>query len=175
MILGRSGSDEAIDRLQALTETLWVRTALGKCLTIDRARRDDGSPHVEVVKGRYDIVVTERGRELQRMAGLTMEEAARSFLFDMARAHASTAELASRTSPENAPPLPWGSVDDGYSRWNWMAPSIEIMARILPEHGDWAWQYYREVLDRAPLEEYERRNARYPLPDEWEADQSGST
>jgi hypothetical protein len=60
--------NDLIGELQALTEGLWARAGLGECVQIARVRRDDGSAHVEVVAGRYDIVVTERGK--MRFSGL---------------------------------------------------------------------------------------------------------
>jgi hypothetical protein len=40
------------------------------------------------------------------------------------------------------------------------------MAKISPEFGVWAEDYYGQVLKLAPLEAYEKRNSRYPLPAE---------
>ncbi|NTG20686.1 hypothetical protein G6L00_09615 [Agrobacterium rhizogenes] len=155
--------NDLIGELQALTESLWARAGLGECVQIPWQRQNDGSAHVEVVGDRCDIVVTERGGELQRMAGLSLSDAARWFLIDMAQGHAQSAELRNRITPENAPLLPNGLKDDGYSRWNWMAPTVEIMSRISPNLGDWTRQEYESVLRRAPLADYEKRNARYPL------------
>lgn len=157
-------NSDPIEELQTLTERLWARAGLGDCVQIDRERHDNGSPHIEMVAGRYDIVVTERGSELQRIAGLSLSDTARWFLFGMASAHAQSTELRRRNAPRDAPALPSGIKDDGYSRWNWMAPTIDTMSCISPDLGDWARQEYRGVLSRFPLEEYEKRNARYPLP-----------
>ncbi|MEB2847000.1 hypothetical protein GAO09_16220 [Rhizobiales bacterium RZME27] len=154
---------DLIEELQALTERLWARAGLGDCVQIARERHDDGSPHIEVVAGRYDIVVRERGRELQRIAGLSLSDTARWFLFGMAVAHAQSAELGSRSAPKNAPALASGIQDDGYSRWNWMAPTVDTMSRISSDLGDWTLQEFRRVLSRTPLAEHEKRNARYPL------------
>ncbi|MEO9336589.1 hypothetical protein ABFT80_04015 [Mesorhizobium sp. SB112] len=156
--------DDPIEELQALIERLWARTGLGNCVQIARSRQDDGSAHVEVVVDRYDLVITERGNDLDRIAGLSVSDAARWFLMGMAERHAQKAELQNRVAPEDASPLLSGIDDDGYSRWNWMAPAIETMSRISPQLGDWMIQEYEVVLRRAPLADYERRNARYPLP-----------
>jgi hypothetical protein len=65
--------NDLIGELQALTGSLWARAGLGECVQIPRQRQDDGSAHVEVIEDdRCDIVVTERGGELQRMAGLSL-------------------------------------------------------------------------------------------------------
>ncbi len=159
---------DLIGELQALTERLWAKAGLGDCVQIARERRDDGSAHIEIVADRYDIVVTERGREFQRIASLSLFDAARWFLFDMAVAHALSAELRNRSTPKGAPPLPNGTKDDGYSRWNWMAPTVETMSRISPDLGDWTLQEYRRVLSRGPLADYEKRNVRHPLPPAFE-------
>ena len=155
---------DLIVELQAVTEGLWARADLGECIQIPRVRRDDGSAHVEVVAGRYDIVITERGSEIQRIAGLSLSDAARRFLIGMAEAHAQSIELRSRSAPSDVAPLPYGLRDDGYSRWNWMAPTVEIMSRISSNLGEWKLENYRRVLHRAPLADFEKRNARYPLP-----------
>lgn len=153
----------SLRKLRKTVETLWARTGLDGRADIFDARRDDGSAHVEIVAGRYDIVVTERGQETERIAGLSLEEAAGWFLFGMASAHGQVAEIKGRQAPRDAPPLPCGLVDDGYSRWNWMAPTIAILNRISAEHGEMALRDYREVLSRHPLSAAEIRNARYPL------------
>jgi hypothetical protein len=50
-----------------------------------------------------------------------------------------------------------------YSRWNWMAPTIEIMHRISPEFGKWTSDDFQNTLLRSPLEDYEKRSSRYLL------------
>ncbi len=155
---------DRIDELQLRVETLWARTGLSGAVQIVRNRQDDGSPHVEIRGDLYDIVVTERGSENKRIADLTLNDAARWFVFGMAVGHAQRDELQNRRAPDNAPLLASGLKDDGYSRWNWMAPAIEIMAKISPEFGVWAEDYYGQVLKLYPLEAYEKRNSRYPLP-----------
>jgi len=108
------------------------------------------------------MVAPHRGREGQ-LAGLRLSEAARAFLLRMAESHAQSAEMqARRRDPAHA--LRNGL--DSYSRWNWMAPTIDIMGRISPDLGAWTLDGYRRALDRAPLSDREKRNARHPLPPE---------
>ena len=164
MRLFRSKQEKLLDDLQQEINQRWARVGLGKANPFFRSRRDDGSPHVEVRGARYDIVVTERGSENQRVAGLCLEDAARWFVFGMAAGHAQRDELRMRTAPKDAPKLPHGLTDDGYSRWNWMAPAIGMMEKISAEWGEWARKDYQAVLRRAPLQDYEKRNARFPLP-----------
>ncbi|NWJ26071.1 hypothetical protein [Rhizobium sp. RM] len=155
--------DGLIDTLQSTIDTAWEKTGLGAAVRVRTTRQDDGSPHVEIRRGLYEIVVTERGQETQRMSGLSLPDAARWFLSGMAFGHACASELKDRRAPENAPPLDYGLKDDGYSRWNWMAPAIATMHRISPEMGAFMEQHYAEVLRHAPLNASEKRNARYPL------------
>ena len=158
---------DQLKELQALMEKLWARTGLGDCVQISTVRRDDGSEHVEIVDTNYDIVVTEKGSEVQRTAGLSISDAARRLLHVSAVAHACAAEVRDRRAPKDAPLLPGVLEDTGYSRWNWMAETVDIMSRISPEFGDWTLQEYRTVLSRYPLTDHEIRNARYPLPPEF--------
>lgn len=154
---------DLIDELQGRIETLWAKTDLGSAVTVRRERQDDGSSHVEFVDGHYDIVATERGSETERTAGLSLSDAARWYVFDMAVGHALAAEVKNRRVPKNPSPMHHGLTDDGYSRWNWMAPAIETMGRISPEHAAWARAYYVTTLRDAPLKDYEKRNAQWPL------------
>ncbi len=156
-------SQDLVDVLQAEIDSCWARTGLGRSVKVQIARQDDGGPHVEIVSDRYEIVITERGSETRRFSGLSLSEAARWYLFDKASSHAQSREVKERQAPENAPSIPFGLKDDGYSRWNWMAPTIETMQRISPSYGEWARQNYSAVLRQAPLQGYEIRNARWPL------------
>ena len=151
--------------LQAEIDQLWARTALGDAVRVQTGPQGDGSPHVEAGLGGFDIVTEERGLELDRQSGLTLAEAAHWYLEGMATGHAQAAELRDRTTPTTPGEIAPSVMDDGYSRWNWMAPAIEIMGRISAAHGDKIRACFREVLTRHPLAEYERRNARWPLPD----------
>lgn len=147
-----------------MTSRLWARARLGGSVQLEYSRQDDGSAHVEVVAGRYDIVVTERGQEFERISGLSTLAAARWFLIRMAEAQAQSAEANDRRALADAPPTAEGPGDNGYSCWNWMVPAIATMRQIAPDLGDWAARYYADVLRHAPLSDSERRNARYPLP-----------
>ena len=155
-------SDPIAD-LQDLISALWSKTGLGNCVQVSRIRSDEGWPHVEHHGETYDIVITERGREIDRNSGLSRLDAARWFVFGMAVHHSGASELRNRQPPRDTPPLANGLKDNGYSRWNWMAPTIAIMRQISPTFGDWAAQEYAQVLRRYPLSESEIRNARYPI------------
>ncbi len=161
---GGNMQHDLIDELQTQIETLWAKADLGKSVTLSRVRRDDGSTHVEVWAGRYDIVGTERGQETMREASLSLTEASQYYLIGMAEGHAQKRELEDRKAPKNASLIRYGLTDNGYSRWNWMAPAIETMGRISPSLGEWATEYYSKILRNAPLQEYEKRNANWPIP-----------
>lgn len=155
---------DPISELEARIAVLWARASSTPGLVrLQTDRRDDGSPHVEVVDGRYHIVTTERGRETDRIQGLTLEQAARWFVFRKAEGRARNQELKDRRARQDAAKTSPGPGDDGYSRWNWMAPTIITMDRISPDLGDWCRRYYSDVLQEAPLKTYERHNTRWPL------------
>lgn len=157
-------AEALIQALQAEVDRLWPRTGLpGRCLVTTESW-DDGSVHVEIVDGLYDFVGRERGRETYRKRGLSLRAAARRCLHAQASAHALSMELKNRRADPRAPLLPSGLQDSGYSRWNWMAPTIEAMGAISNDFGIWTAAYYVGVLRRAPLDAHEKRNARWPIP-----------
>lgn len=154
---------DPLEDLQDLINSLWRKTGLGGCVTVSPTRSDDGSPHIERHGDKYDIVISERGSERKRIPGLSLPVAARWFVFGMAARHSQSSELRDRRTLGDAPLLAGGLKDDGYSRWNWMAPTIALMRQISPTFGDWAAQEYAQTLLEYPLSESETRNARYPF------------
>lgn len=143
---------------------LWARASPNPGpVRLQTERQDDGSPHVQVLDGHYHIVTTERGRETDRIPGLTLEQAAGWFVFWKAEGRARNQELKDRRARQDAATTLPGPEDEGYSRWNWMAPTIMTMDRISPDLGDWCRRYYSDVLQEAPLKTDERRNARWPV------------
>ena len=153
----------SIAALQNEIDRLWSRTELGPADFIVERPQHDGSPHVEIVNGLFDIVITERGTEYERISGLSLNEASRWFLHGMAFSHAHQADLMRRAALKKTSPNNKNPQDVGYSRWNWMALTIEYMHRISKEHGKWSYDYYFDVLERAPLKEVGIRNTRWPL------------
>ncbi|WP_409433055.1 hypothetical protein ACJ3XI_00750 [Litorimonas sp. RW-G-Af-16] len=153
----------SITALQNEIDQLWSRTDLSPADLIVEKPRHDGSPHVEIVNGLFDIVITERGTEHKRISGLSLYEASRWFLHEMAFSRAHHADLMRRAVLKKTSPKNKNSQDIGYSRWNWMALTIEYMHRISKEHGKWSYNYYFDVLQRKPLKEYEIQNTRWPL------------
>ena len=155
--------NQSIAALQNDIDQLWSRTELGPADLIVNKPRHDGSPHVEIVKGLFDIGITERGTEQKRISGLPLYEASRWFLHGMAFSHAHQADLMRRAARKKTSPKNKNPQDIGYSRWNWMALTIEYMHRISKEHGKWSYDYYFDVLQRRPLNEDEIQNTRWPL------------
>ena len=157
-----SNSDQ-ISSLQNQINSLWAVAELGPATKIEIAAIGDATPHVEVVGGFFEIVIEERGVEIDRYRQLTIIEATRWYIHQMAFKHSLKMELKSRTRQTSNQTSDHFSADSGYSRWNWIAPTIATMTDILPDFGFWAHNYYRAILAESPLKEYEIRNARYPV------------
>lgn len=114
---------------------------------------EDGTPHIETDGAHLAYVISERGTELVRRAGLTPDDAA----FHLMRAATVNIALAGEAKARRR----------GYSRWNWMAPHIAMMQTMKPGWGARLAQEYRDVLDRHPLSDAERAAtfAHLTLPD----------
>jgi hypothetical protein len=151
MIQPLTEKDPDVLALQSRIDELWRQVSPLRASRVPTTSPEDGSLHVVVANGRYDLVTKERGLDLERKCNLTIDEAVRWFLFGMASDHASAHELRERQK--------FG----GYSRWNWMAPTISMMQEMAPEYGDWARSYYADALRTAPLSLMEKANTRYPL------------
>ena len=119
-----------------------------------------GTPHVLLEGETYAIEIWERGSRQKRIEGLTLEDAGHYFLLGSVTGHFLKEELKARKAPVPPRRLPNGLVDDGYSRWNWIAPTLAMMARMSGAAGRYAARHYAHL----ELEPHERRNARWPLP-----------
>ena len=108
---------------------------------------------MEASDARFRFVQWERGREEPLTEWLALAEAACWVLAGMAEGAALAEERREQQSAGAA-----------YSRWNWMAPAIALMAQVSPAHGAALAQEYDRVLTRAPLDQEERHAARWPLP-----------
>ncbi|KQQ44784.1 hypothetical protein ASF69_09340 [Rhizobium sp. Leaf311] len=144
---------DLIDELQAVIDSFWARTKLSDSVSVERSSRDFGYPHVEVVKGKFDIVITERGQEVQRLPRLSMMEAARWYLVQMAREQASKLELSLRTKPEDA----------RLYRTDWLMTGTRGGIGWLPQlrscivYRPSSENDFKNTLLRSPLEHYEKR------------------
>ena len=149
-----------ISELQKQIDILWSNADLGPAVKVETSALGDATPYVEVSDQFFDIVISERGNEMERHSRKTLAQTSRWYIHGMAAGHSQQVELktlrkrvAEASNAENG----------GYSRWNWMALTIETMAKVSPYFGVWVRAHYREILNEYPLEEYEIRNALYPL------------
>ena len=107
----------------------------------------DGAPHVEVVDGRYEYVVTERGRELQRRTAGDEDELLYWLMGDVTRGIA--IQLASRRLFRH-----------GDSRRQWFARDAELLGKLRPEWGDRKRAEYAEILAKHPFRDGKAENRR---------------
>jgi hypothetical protein len=152
-------------KLQSTIDSYLDRTGHSGGVKILSERQGEDSVHVEIVGGYFEIVCTSRGGKIGRETKLSLYETTRWFLFDFAEMHAQSLELKNRKARGDALPLPNGLANDGYSRWNWMAEAIVIMNGFSVEFGSWALDYYTRILSEHPLEEHEKHNAKWPIPE----------
>lgn len=105
---------------------------------IQSRRQDDGAPHIELVGGKYDYVVTERGLELERQTAETEDELLYWLLSDVTTSIALKLELENRILGQD-------------SRRQWFAKSIELLARLSPEWARRKESEYAKVLGEHPF------------------------
>jgi len=99
----------------------------------------DGSPHVEVVDGKFSFVVTERGSELERIDNLCADDLL-FLLFDGITQHmATTYELQNRI-PET----------DG--RAVWFPYQESLMENLNPSWGERLRKQHQRILAAHPLQ-----------------------
>jgi hypothetical protein len=98
----------------------------------------DGAPHVELVNGRYEYVVTERGRELQRRTAEDEDELLYWLISDVT--HGIAIKLASRRRSRNQD-----------SRRQWFAKDVELLSKLRPEWGDRKRAEYAQILITHPF------------------------
>lgn len=102
----------------------------------------DGAPHVEVVDGRYQYVVTERGKELQRRTAKNEDELLYWLMSDV------TSGVAMRLGSR----IRFGKQD---SRRQWFAKDVELLGELRPEWGDRKRAEYAEILGKYPFRDGE--------------------
>ncbi len=146
--------DDVLADLQAQVDALWARTGCGPAgRLLSSATRQDTCWYVDQSGQQVRFVQWERGREEPQTGWLAIPDAVYWVLAGMAEARAQREELRDRGG-------------EGYSRWNWMAPAVALMARISPDHGARLARAYAEVLTSYPLSEEEQRATRHPPADE---------
>ncbi|GEM_PF-1227784 len=118
---------------------------LGHVGDIQTSPQHDGTPHVEIVAGRYHYVITERGREHERRITADEDELLYWLLSDL------VFEIASRRSAMPTFIPPW-LLD---FRRRLFAHQVRLMSRLRP---DWAERKRREI---------ERLLEAFPYKDVW--------
>lgn len=98
----------------------------------------DGSPHVEVMNGKFQFVVTERGSEFQRIGNLSADDALYLLFNGITQHMATTYELQNRI-PET----------DG--RTVWFPYQERLMENLSPSWGERLREEHRRVLANHPL------------------------
>ena len=104
---------------------------------IQTRRSDDGSPHIELVSGKYNYVVTERGSEYERRVAQTEDELMYWLMDDLTTGIALQIELENRIPGED-------------SRRQWFSKSVELLARLSPEWAARKQAEYMQILRRHP-------------------------
>jgi hypothetical protein len=105
------------------------------------SRTDDGSAHVELIDGKFNYVVTERGVEFDRRIALDESEVLYWLLSSVTAAIASQFELEHRIAGQD-------------SRRQRFAKDVELLGRMDP-----SWAASKDL-------EYKQILARYPFRDE---------
>ena len=112
----------------------------------------DGSPYLTYSGDSFTIIVEERGNEYERIENLSFDEAVRYYVFLAAQKFGMDYEVQNRKT--NAQ----------YSRWNWMKPIIDAMARVSPKYGEYAFDYYYKTLKNSRLSKSEIENSWFEIP-----------
>ncbi|UWR21481.1 hypothetical protein [Sulfitobacter sp. S190] len=153
--------------LQALVRASWAKTGLPPAAPIATRPYGDGSVHVEVGDDGFDLVVEERGVELERQSGLSLQDAAARFLMSYATAHGQARELTERRPPQGQKAAADGLCESGYARWNWMAIAILTARQISPALGARLYAQFHETLEHHPPSAQEQAALRWtiaPIP-----------
>ncbi len=127
---------------QASIETLiekykYYCALLGQEAVVHTTPQHDGTPHVEVVGGKYHYVVTERGREFERRVTESEDEILYWLVSDLVFDLATKYELEHRVPGRD-------------SRRLLFAKEIELMERVNPEWAERTRQKIRNILKEYP-------------------------
>jgi len=113
---------------------------LGQEAVVHITPQHDGSPHIEVVGGKYHYVVTERGRELERRVTESEDKVLYWLVSDLVFDLATKYELEHR-APGRDP------------RRLLFAKEIELMERANPEWAERTRQRIRNILKKFPYQD----------------------
>ena len=106
----------------------------------NKTRQDDGSPHIELHGKSFDYVITERGAELIRERGLSMDDVLFLLLKGVTGQVARKYEMSTRV----------GGMD---GRSVWFPLQERLMAELRLEWGVRLKEEHRRILLRYPFEE----------------------
>ncbi len=98
---------------------------------------DDGSPHIELVDGKYNYVITERGSELERKVAQSEDELLYWLMDDVTTGIALQFELQNRIPSEDF-------------RRQYFSKNVDLLTRL---SSDWARRKkseYHQVLSQNP-------------------------
>jgi hypothetical protein len=98
----------------------------------------DGSPHIELVMGKFEYVVTERGSEFERVTGLSGDDVLYMLMESVTMHMATQYELKNRRA----------GID---GRSVWFPYQEELMRQLKPEWGARLSEYHAKVLEKHPF------------------------
>lgn len=102
------------------------------------SRQDDGAPHVEMIAGKFDFVLTERGSELERIPGLDSDAVLYLLFKGITLVMATSYELRNRK--------PCGA-----GRAIWFPYQEQLMAGLRPSWGIRLKAEHEQILLSYPL------------------------
>ncbi len=127
---------------QASVETLIAKyrhycALLGQEAVVHTVPQHNGSPHIEIVGGRYHYVVTERGRELERRVTESLDRVLYWLVSDLVFDLAVKYELEHRIPGRD-------------SRRLVFAREIELLEKLNPEWAERTRQKIQDILKKYP-------------------------
>lgn len=105
---------------------------------IQTQRQDDGTPHIELVDGRYHYVVTERGSEFERKIAESEDELLYWLMSDVTISIALELELNNRVQGQD-------------SRRQWFPKNIELLSLLSTEWAHRKESEYVKILAEHPF------------------------
>jgi hypothetical protein len=162
-------SDLSISQLELFVQRKWQMVCPNSLFHLRVKRSDDGGEHVECRGDGFHVIGTERGQETSHCGPFSFDETCKYILFNLSKGKSLSEELQSRTKPAFFKRrYSWNGSrfylkDSGYSRWNWLYPTIEKMQIMSESLGEYAMCEVSVILRNAPLSITEVRNANYPI------------
>ncbi|HAK90194.1 MULTISPECIES: Imm63 family immunity protein [Massilia] len=106
--------------------------------TFHTSPQQDGAPHVELISGKFEFVVTERGSELERISGLDNDEVLYLLFKGVTSVMATSYELRNRKP-------------SGDGRVVWFPYQEKLMAGLKPSWGVRLKMEHERILQKYPL------------------------